>query len=115
MADTNVKLIHSGMAGAPTLANVAGNLVSVLNAALVDGFGLNAVDSLVIAGGVATVTRTAGHPFDVDSVALIAGATTTTSAACPILTCGTACTSVHTSVDTGLPDSADSRILSFLT
>ena len=75
---TAVKLIHSGMAGAPTLANVAGNLVSVLNAALVDGFGLNTVDSLVIAGGVATVTRAAGHPFDVGAVALIAGAATTT-------------------------------------
>ncbi len=78
MADTSVKLIHSGMTGAPTLANVAGNLVSVLNAALVDGFGLNAVDSLVIAGGVATVTRAAGHPFDTGAVALVSGATTTT-------------------------------------
>lgn len=78
MADTSVKLIHSGMAGAPTLANVAGNLVAVLNAALVDGFGSNTVDSLVIAGGVATVTRGAGHPFDVGAVALISGATTTT-------------------------------------
>lgn len=74
---TAVKLIHSGMAGAPTLANVAGNLVAVLNAALVDGFGANTVDSIVIAGGVATVTRGAGHPFEVGAVALISGATTT--------------------------------------
>lgn len=74
---TSVKLIHSGMAGAPSLANVAGDLVTVLNAALVDGFGSNTVDSIVIAGGVATVTRGAGHPFDVGAVALISGATTT--------------------------------------
>lgn len=78
MADTSVKLIHSGMAGAPTLANVAGNLIAVLNAALVDGFGAVTVDSIVIAGGVATVTRVAGHPFDVGAVSLISGATTTT-------------------------------------
>lgn len=78
MADTNVKLIHSDMAGAPTLVDVAGSMVAVLNAALVDGFGSNTVDSLVITSGVATVTRGAGHPFSVGAVALVSGATTTT-------------------------------------
>ncbi len=37
----------------------------------------------------------------------VAGATTTRSADCPMRTCGTSCTEVHTSVLTGLPDRAD--------
>lgn len=78
MADTSVKWVSSTMTGAPVLSGTAGSLVAVLNAALVDGFGLNSVDSIVIAASVATVTRTAGHPFEVGSVALVSGATTTT-------------------------------------
>lgn len=74
-ADTTVKFIHSGMTGAPTLSGQAGQLIGVLDAALVNGFGLGTLDSLVIASNVATATRAAGHPFEVGSVALIAGAT----------------------------------------
>jgi hypothetical protein len=76
-ADTSVKLFHSGMAGAPVLSGTAGALIAVLDACLVNGFGSGTADSLVIAGGVATVTRSAGHPFEVDSVAEIAGASVT--------------------------------------
>lgn len=72
---TTVKHFHSNLPGAPTLSNVAGNLISVLNACLVDGWGSGTVDSLVISGGVATVTRAAGHPFEPDTIALISGAT----------------------------------------
>lgn len=75
MADTTVKFIHSAMPGAPVLTGQAGSLIGLLDACLVNGFGAGNVDSLVIAGGVATVTRSAGHPFEVGSVALIAGAT----------------------------------------
>lgn len=78
--DTSVKFIHSGMAGAPSLTNTAGSMISLLEACLVNGFALQTVDSIVIAAGVATVTRGAGHPFNVDgidAVALIAGATVT--------------------------------------
>jgi hypothetical protein len=71
---TDVKFVHSGMTGAPTLAGVAGGLIAVLDAVLKDGFGLGTVDSVVIAGGVGTVTRSAGHPFEPTSIALIAGA-----------------------------------------
>lgn len=73
--DTSVKFIHSAMVGAPVLTGQAGSLIALLDACLVNGFGTGGVDSIVIAGGVATVTRSAGHPFDADSVALIAGAT----------------------------------------
>lgn len=70
---TEVKYLHSSMTGAPTLSGQAGTLIAVLDACLVNGFGLGTVDSVVIAGGVATVTRASGHPFEVDSIALIAG------------------------------------------
>lgn len=73
-ADTTVKYFHSSMAGAPTLNGTAGALITVLDACLVNGFGLVAVSSLVVSSGIATAT-TAGHSAEVGSVVLIAGAT----------------------------------------
>jgi len=70
-----VKYFHSGMPGAPSLLNEWGSLTSMLDALLVNGFGLVSVDSITVAGGVATATITAGHVFQVDQVVLIAGAT----------------------------------------
>lgn len=75
---TATKVFHSGMAGAPQMSGTGfGSLLAILQACLADGWGSATVDSLVIASGVATVTIGAGHPFEVDSVALVAGATTT--------------------------------------
>lgn len=74
---TTVKHFHSDMPGAPVLSGTAGALLGVLDACLVNGWGAAAVDSITIAGGVATVTRAAGHPFEPDMVAEIAGATVT--------------------------------------
>lgn len=77
MAATPVKYWHSGMTGAPQITyQTAGSFLGVLNACLVDGFGQNTVDSVAITANVATVTRAAGHPFEVDTTTLIAGATT---------------------------------------
>ena len=75
MSDTSVHVYHSAMPGAPVLNGTAGSLIGVLDACLVNGWGTQTVDSIVIAGGIATVTRGAGHPFEVDSVAEIIGAT----------------------------------------
>lgn len=75
--DTSVKFFHSAMTGAPVLTGQAGSLIALLDACLVNGFGQGNVDGIVIAGGVATVTRSAGHSFEVGTVALIAGATVT--------------------------------------
>lgn len=75
MADTTVKFLHSAMPGAPVLTGQAGSLIGMLDACLVNGFGSGTVDSIVIAGGIATVTRGAGHPAEVGTVMLIAGAT----------------------------------------
>src|SRR5574337_1832659 len=74
-ADTTVVYFHSAMTGAPSLAGQAGTLIAVLDACLVNGFGAGTVDAVVISGGVATVTRSAGHSFEVGTVALISGAT----------------------------------------
>lgn len=72
---TSVKYFHSDMPGAPTLNGVAGSLIAVLDACLVDGFGLKSVDSLVVSGGIATLTIASGHSFEPDEVALVSGAT----------------------------------------
>lgn len=77
MADTTVKFFDSNMTGAPTLTGTVGALLAILDACLINGFGLGTADSVIIASGVATVTRAAGHPFQVDAVAFLAGATTT--------------------------------------
>lgn len=74
-ADTTVKFFSSSMTGAPVMTGLAGSLLAVLQACLVDGFGLATVDSVVVASGVATVTRAAGHPFVDGQVALLAGST----------------------------------------
>lgn len=73
--DTTVKFFDSSMQGAPTLSNVAGNLISVLDACLVDGFGLKTCDSVVVAGGIATATISTGHSALPGSVVQLAGAT----------------------------------------
>lgn len=69
-----VKFFHDGLPGAPVMNGTAGSRKAVLNACLVDGWGVVAVVSLSVSGGVATATVAAGHPFEVDSPALLAGA-----------------------------------------
>ncbi len=77
--DTSVKFLHSGMTGHPTLTgqSAAGTLIALLDALLVNGFNLVTVDSVVIAGGVGTITRGAGLAFSPGNVAFVAGATVT--------------------------------------
>lgn len=70
-----VKYFHSNMPGAPVLSGAAGALIAILDACLKDGFGLKTVDSLVIAGGVATMTISTGMTFEQDAVVQIAGIT----------------------------------------
>lgn len=54
--DTSVKFMNETMPGAPVLSGTAGALISVLDALLVTGFGLRTAVSVVVVGGVATVT-----------------------------------------------------------
>lgn len=75
MPTIKTKWFTSAMAGAPSIVgNIGGGLISVLTACLKDGFNLLTLDSLVVAGNVATGTK-AGHGFIVNQVVLIAGAT----------------------------------------
>lgn len=75
MAETSVKYLHSELPGAPVLSGTAGSLIAVLDACLVNGWGLVTATSVVVAGGVATATFAAGHSFEADTIALITGAT----------------------------------------
>src|SRR5574338_205768 len=70
-----VKYFHGQMTGAPVLSGTAGSRIAVLDACLLNGFNLVTVDSLVVAGNVATLTRAAGISFEVNQVVLVAGAT----------------------------------------
>lgn len=70
----DVQWFDSTMIGAPTLAGVAGNLITVLDACLVNGFNTVTLSSLVVASGVATATVSGGHGFLDHVVALVAGA-----------------------------------------
>lgn len=72
---TTVKYFHSAMPGAPVLSGTAGALIAVLDACLVNGFGLKTADSVVVSGGIATATFSTGHSFEPDAIALAAGAT----------------------------------------
>jgi len=70
-----VRFYHSKMEGAPALAGLAGSLISVLDACLVNGFGNKAVDSIAVTGGIAVAQISAGHTFTEGDVLRINGAT----------------------------------------
>lgn len=74
MTDLTVKYFNSGMTGAPQISNNWGDLVTMLDACLVNGFALKAIDSLTFANGTVTATITAGHAFQPFQVVLVAGA-----------------------------------------
>jgi len=74
MAYLTVKYFNSGMTGAPQISNNWGDLVTMLDACLVNGFALKAIDTLTFADGVATATISAGHAYRPEQVVEIAGA-----------------------------------------
>jgi hypothetical protein len=71
---TTVNYFHNLQSGAPQLDGLAGSGISVLDAALVNGWGLQTA-TIAVSGGVATLTTPAPHVFESQQVALIAGAT----------------------------------------
>jgi hypothetical protein len=70
----DVKHFHSAMPGAPALTGAAGSMISVLNACLLTGFGLQTVSALSVSGGIATATVPSTPSASVDSIILVAGA-----------------------------------------
>jgi len=69
-----VKYFSSQMPGSPQVSGAKGSLLSVLNACLVDGWGLNALDAIAVAAGVATASISTGHPFKVGQMVLVSDA-----------------------------------------
>jgi hypothetical protein len=76
----DVRYFDSQMTGAPVKdgINAAGKLLQIFDACLVNGFNLQAVNQIVVAGGVATATTQASdHGFRDYTVLRIAGCTET--------------------------------------
>lgn len=75
--DTSVKFFRDDFPGAPSLTIAAGSAISVLDACLVTGFGARTATSLVVLGGVATLTLStdANNGNLLYSVILVSGAT----------------------------------------
>lgn len=69
------KFFTDAMTGAPVLSGTAGALIAILDACLVNGFGLKTADSVTVAGGIATMNFSTGHSFEANAIALVAGAT----------------------------------------
>lgn len=74
MTDLTVKYFNSGMTGAPQISNNWGDLVTMLDACLINGFALKAIDTLTCTGGIATATISTGHAYQREQVIQIAGA-----------------------------------------
>lgn len=79
MTDTSVRVYQSTDTGAPAVSGTAGALITLLDACLQDGYGSVTLDSLIVASGIATCTKSPGHGFTalgtVGPVIRIAGAT----------------------------------------
>lgn len=61
--DTTVKYFNNRMTGIPQVLGSKGSFIAVLDALLVNGFGLKTLDSLSITDNVATAVCAAGHGF----------------------------------------------------
>jgi hypothetical protein len=74
MTDLTVKYFNSGMTGAPQISNNWGDLVTMLDACLINGFALKAIDTLTCADGIATATIRSGHAYQREQVVQVSGA-----------------------------------------
>lgn len=72
---TAPKYFHAEQPNAPSLTGAQGSFINLLDACLVTGFGLAAVDSIVVTGGIAVATISIGHSLQPDMYAMVAGAT----------------------------------------
>lgn len=71
----DVKWFKQDMAGAPVLNGLAGTLINVLDACLLNGFNTKAIQSFVIAAGVGVITfPSSGHGFILHQVTGVIGA-----------------------------------------
>lgn len=79
---SDVYYIHSEMRGAPVLNGAAAGyaLASVLDAALITGFGATTAVSVSVTDGIATATLPSGESFEPLSMVKVAGADLTAAA-----------------------------------
>lgn len=73
--DTSVKLFTDLMPNGPILQKQPGSGVALLDACLVSGYDVKTASSLVVVGGVATLSHTGTHAAMEDTVILISGVT----------------------------------------
>ena len=111
IVDTSVKHFYNSMRGAPVLNGVAGSLIALLDACLVTGWGLKAVDSASVSAGVCRLNFASGKSAaEADTVIVLSGAT-------PAGLNGeqkvTAISSTWVEFATALPDGAVTGSLSF--
>lgn len=72
----SVSYITNTMRGAPVInGNTPGCLLAALDALLINGWGLAAASTLVVAGGIATATFASGTPWELGAVIEVSGAT----------------------------------------
>lgn len=76
MTSTAVKYFHAGLPGAPVGTGLAGSLIAILDACLVNGWGLLTAQSASVSGEVCTLGFGTGHAFEPLIVGLVAGAGT---------------------------------------
>lgn len=69
-----VKWLASSMQGAPQMTNNFGDMINVLDAALVNGFNVRSVGSITRSGSLATMNIPSGHLFIEESVVRVVGA-----------------------------------------
>ncbi len=74
MSAFSVKFFSSAMAGSPQLSNNWGDLITVLDACLVNGFALKVITSLSHQDGLATATIATGHDYQPYQVLELSGA-----------------------------------------
>ncbi len=72
-----VKAYDSNDVGAPVLSGSVGAGISVLDAVLLTGYNIKAVQSIAIAAGVVTLTYASAHGYTVDQVLALSNANTT--------------------------------------
>ena len=109
--DTSVKHYRSDMPSAPVLNGVAGSKIAQLEACLCTGYGLKAVTSLVVAGGIATLTFAGGASAAwPEAVILVAGASNAAlNGEQKVLSANT----TTVTFATGEPDGTDSGTVTF--
>lgn len=106
---TAIRFYRSTQVNAPSLSGTAGDLISVLDACLVNGLAALAVGTLTQSGGVATATVSTGHGVEAPDVVQIQGANEAAYNVTARVS-GVGAASISFPVDAGAPGTATGTI-----